>query len=112
MSSTKNCVSSADPTNWKDNTWWAITLGMVTNLAVVKPGGSIIADAYNSALDDSKANNLASYQANYVKGSGTDKVDEYGYKLDGSDNKVKDGTYDVTLREKDWSYEKQSFKTK
>ena len=104
------CGAGMDYSAWKLNTAIPQLISSIQSLSAAQNALNLAADVVNTSLEASKANNLASYQANYVKGSGLDKVDIYGYKLDDSGNKVKDGTYDVTLQAKDWSFETQRVK--
>ena len=82
-----NCGFGVDSTNWSTNTGITQVLSVLQNASAVQNTLNLAAGAFNDSLAASKAHNLAAYQANY----------------DSSGNK--DGTYDVTLKAKDWSFE-------
>ena len=94
-----NCGFGVDSTNWSTNTGITQVLSVLQNASAVQNTLNLAAGAFNDSLEASKTHNLAAYQANYVKDSSGNRV------LDPDNNLVKDGTYDVTLKAKDWSFE-------
>ena len=78
--------------------WWETVwnVGSANNADLVIEN---LTDLINNTMAASKAANIASMQVNYQKDSSGK------YLLDGDDQKVKHDLYDITLREKNWSFE-------